>query len=229
MRYLALIPARGGSKGVPGKNLRLVGGRPLLAWSISQALACSRINRTIVSTDDPDIADTARLHGADVPFLRPAELAADESPTEPTMVHVVTRLREQHETYDAIVLLQPTSPLRSVQTIESAIDRFEQEGADSLLTVKEIHPFLWRISPSVTASYDVTRRPRRQDLRAEDRVYEETGSVYITRTDLLMRSGNRLGGRIVLHPTESIEAIDIDSEADLWVANAILSGVGSAT
>ncbi len=132
-------------------------------------------------------------------------------------------MADEGQSYGAVVLLQPTSPLRRVSTLNGALERFEREAADSLLTVTEIHPFLWRLDPSAIPLYDLSHRPRRQEVAGADRIYEETGSVYVTRTDLLMSTGRRLGGRVALHPTEFVERLDIDSEADLRIADAVLS------
>ena len=142
--YLAIIPARGGSKGLPGKNLLHVGGKPMLDWSVGAATACTRIRRTVVSTDDEAIAAQARRAGAEVPFMRPAELAQDATATEPVLIHAVETLaaREGFRP-DAVVLLQPTSPLRRAGALDRAIELFEREGADSQLSVCESHHFFW--------------------------------------------------------------------------------------
>jgi CMP-N,N'-diacetyllegionaminic acid synthase len=224
MSNLCIIPARGGSRGVPRKNLRVVAGKPLIAWTIRQAVAASRIDRIVVSTDDGEIADVARRYGAEVPFLRPAELATDTAPTEPVLIHVVDELR-QSEGYrpKSVVLLQPTCPVRKAGSVDRAIARFEEEQADSLLSVREIHPFLWRDEVEPKALYDFVNRPRRQDVAAADRLFEETGSIYITDVGLLLCSKNRLGGKVALFAMEAEESWDIDTESDFAVAEALLT------
>ena len=225
-RYLALIPARGGSKGLPGKNLTPIGGRPLIAWSIAQALATPEIDRVLVTTDSEEIAQAARDAGAEAPFLRPADLAQDHSPTEPALLHAVDWLeREEDWRADAVVLLQPTCPLRPAGALSEAIALFERAGADSLVSAREVHPFLWGADEDsvATAHYDYKNRPRRQDLGAADRRYEENGSIYITATATLRAERNRLGGRIVLFPMAADASVDIDTASDVRVAEALIA------
>lgn len=222
MKYLAIIPARGGSKGLPGKNIRPLAGKPLIAWSIEQALACPAIDTTLVSTDDEGIAEVARQHGAAVPFMRPDELAQDSSPTEPVMLHALDWYAAQGKTFDAIILLQPTSPLRFPGTLQGAIDRFEQGDSPSLLGVCENHHFFWRNPERAEALYDYQNRPRRQDIRPEDRWYRENGSIYITRTDAFRRHANRLCDPVSMFVMREEEGWEIDSAADFAVADALV-------
>lgn len=223
MKLLAVIPARGGSKGIPRKNLAPVAGKPMLVWTIEHALACHAVAHAFVSTDDEEIADVARRAGAEVPVLRPAELAQDATATEPVLLHAVQTYRQRGFDPDAVMLLQPTSPVRSAGALDRAVEQFAREQTDSLLSVCESHAFFWRKSAPPTASYDYVNRPRRQDIRAEDRWYRENGSIYITRTDVLMRTGNRLGGRIALFEMSEAESYEVDSPTDLLIVDAILS------
>lgn len=227
MASLAIIPARGGSKGVPGKNLRSLAGKPLVAWTIGQALAADAIDTVLVSTDDERIAAVARDHGAEVPFLRPAELATDEAPTEPVMAHALDWYGGQGRAFDTIALLQPTSPLRLPGTVDAAFRHFAAEQADSLLGVVESHHFYWRRDP-VEALYDYRNRPRRQDIAAADRRYRETGSIYISSVEAFRRSGNRLSGSIALFLMEEVEGWEIDSETDFAVLEALFPRIADA-
>jgi N-acylneuraminate cytidylyltransferase len=224
-RSLAIIPARGGSKGIPGKNLRELAGKPLIAWSILAARAAERVDQVVVSTDDAAIAETARAYGADVPFVRPADLATDAAPTEPVMAHALDWYEAAGERFDTVVLLQPTSPLRRAGTIDAALTRFEAEGADSLLGVVESHHFFWRrgTDGEARALYDYRNRPRRQDIATADRNYRETGSLYISRTDAFRVSGNRLSGKIVMFEMAEEESWELDSEADFHILEALFA------
>lgn len=224
-RTLVLVPARGGSKGIPGKNLRQVGGRPLLAWTIEQALALAAASTepvdVIVSTDDDAIARAAERAGAEVPFRRPSELAQDTTPTEPVVRHAVEELTSAGQAPDRVMLLQATSPVRLPGTLGRALAQFDADDVDSLVGVVPQAPFLWQRHPTgpPSSAYDVDARLRRQDMTAYDLRYRETGSLYVTRTELyLRRPANRLGGRIGLFVMDEVEGIDIDTEHDLALA-----------
>ncbi|MDQ0922275.1 CMP-N,N'-diacetyllegionaminic acid synthase [Pseudarthrobacter sp. W1I19] len=217
MTILCIIPVRGGSKGVPRKNLRDVGGKPLVVWTIEQALAASGLD-VLVSTDDPEIADVARAAGADVPFLRPAELAQDQTATEPVVEHAIGFRSDQGQRPDAVMLLQATSPIRFKGTLDRAVAQFKETGVDSLVGVVPQTPFLWTMGERPRADYEVGSRPRRQDLAAEDFRYRETGSLYLTRTEIYEQHHNRLGGRIGLFVMAEGEGADVDTEVDLSIA-----------
>ena len=144
MKILAFIPARGGSKGIPRKNLKKICGKPLINWSVEAALNARLVDRVVVSTDDQEIADTALKAGAEVPFLRPVELASDTSSTEDAMLHALAFEESEDRHYDAMLLLQPTSPLRRPDTIDAAITHFISSNCNSLVSVCEDHSFTWK-------------------------------------------------------------------------------------
>ncbi|MDO4784606.1 MAG: acylneuraminate cytidylyltransferase family protein [Propionibacteriaceae bacterium] len=220
MNIVAIIPARGGSKGIPRKNLKPIAGRPLIEWTIGQALAVPGL-RVVVSTEDAEIAATAAAAGAEV-IERPAELAQDTTATEPVVEHAIAELTSRGERPDAVMLLQATSPVRLPGTLERAIGEFVSSGADSTVGVVAQAPFLWHWGFPSRADYDHTRRPRRQDLSAPDFRYRETGSVYLTKTEIYEREHNRLGGRIGLFLMSDIEGSDVDTLLDWELAEARL-------
>ena len=220
MNTLCVIPVRGGSKGVPGKNLRQIEGRPLVVWTIEQALDTTGLD-VLVSTDDERIAEVARAAGADVPFLRPPELSRDDTPTEPVVRHAIAQRVQEGRAPDAVMLLQATSPLRLPGTLERAMTQFETSGADSLVGVVPFAPFFWwqaQDGQPPRADYDVSARPRRQDLTSGQLRYRETGSLYLTRPWVYDKCDNRLGGRVELFVMDEVEGIDIDTEHDLRLA-----------
>lgn len=214
MTILCVIPVRGGSKGIPRKNIRPLAGKPLVNWTIEHALAADCGLDVLVSTDDLEIAEVARTAGADVPFLRPAELAQDETATEPVVQHAIDYRTAQGREPDAVMLLQATSPIRYPGTLDRAVAQFRDSGVDSLVGVVPQTPFLWTAGNPPQAQYAVDRRPRRQDLAPDDYRYRETGSLYLTRTGIYRQFANRLGGRIGLFVMDEGEGVDIDTELD---------------
>lgn len=218
---LCVIPVRGGSKGVPRKNLLDVGGKPLVVWTIEQALAVPDLD-VLVSTDDEEIAEVARAAGARVPWLRPAELAQDTTPTEPVMRHAIGEVTSERGRPEAVMLLQATSPVRLPGTLARAMQEFQDTGVDSLVGVVPQAPFIWQATEPPTAAYDVNARPRRQELTRETLRYRETGSLYVTRPEIYEQHDNRLGGRIGLFIMDEVEGIDIDTELDVALAEKLL-------
>ncbi len=221
MNVVAVIPARGGSKGIPRKNLAPLAGKPLILWTIEQARAVPGL-RVIVSTDDDEIADVSRAAGAEV-VRRPPELALDTTASEPVIEHVLEVLTKSGERPDAVLFLQATSPVRLPGTLARALAEFDASGADSLVAVVPESPFLWNPTHPATAQYDITQRPRRQDLRPEQRRYRENGSLYLTRTSIYETFHNRLGGHIELFVLDEVEAVDIDTHTDFARAAAVLN------
>lgn len=215
-RTLCLIPARGGSQGIPRKNLADVAGRPLIAWTIEQALAVTDPGLEVfVSTEDAEIAEVAASYGAGI-VVRPASLAEDTTATEPVVRHAIAARTEAGAEPDRVLLLQATSPVRHPGTLDRALA--ELGDADSLVGVVPQAPFLWRATDPPVADYDVGHRPRRQDLTPATLRYRETGSLYLTRTEIYRTRDNRLGGRIRLFVMDEDEGIDVDTPLDLELA-----------
>jgi CMP-N,N'-diacetyllegionaminic acid synthase len=219
--FIAIIPARAGSKGVPNKNIRKINGKPLIVWSIEQALANKNISRVLVSTDSKEIAQIAQEAGAEVPSLRPSELAEDATPTEPVLLHAIDHWC-QLSNDDVVILLQATSPLRLQYSLDMAIDIFVANAADSLVSVCESHAFFWKNPEMPTPLYDFQSRPRRQDILPENRWYRENGSIYLTKVGLLRSQNNRLGGKIVMHVMQECESWEIDTEADFLIVEELM-------
>jgi N-acylneuraminate cytidylyltransferase len=221
---LALIPARGGSKGIQGKNIKAIAGKPLIAWTIEAALEANSIDRVIVSTDSEDIAKVAVEFGAEVPFMRPDSLSSDTSTTESSMIHALDWLR-LNESYSPsnIVLLQATSPVRGFGSIDGAFRCFNDENADSLLSLTEFWHFLWKGEARLEALYDFDNRPRRQEICRDDIKYKENGSIYITKCEVLVKSKNRLGGKISSYIMGDEEGYEIDTPLDFAIVESILN------
>lgn len=224
---VAVIPVRGGSKGIPRKNLLPIAGKPLVVWTIEQALAVPGL-RVLVSTEDAEIAEVARAAGAEV-IDRPAELAQDTTASEPVIEHAIAELTERGERPDLVMFLQATSPVRLPGTLARALAEFEASGADSMVGVLAETPFLWNLGHPATADYDYTNRPRRQDIPAADLKYRENGSIYLTRTQIYETLHNRLGGHIELFVLDEIEATDIDTPVDFALAEKTLESLAART
>lgn len=214
MNYLAIIPARCGSKGGHSKYLQDLAGRPLLAWSIEHALTCPAITRTLVATDSEEIAMAARQAGADAPWLIPSALAKENTLPEPALLYMLDELtKKEHFVPDVIILLNPTTPLRLPGRVTAAIWQFEAEGADSLISVCPTHSFFWKNPKNPQANYDYLHRPRPQEIPEADRMYRENGSITITKTGLLQTNKSRLGGKISLFMMDEKESQESDSPA----------------
>lgn len=222
--FVAFIPARGGSKGIKNKNILPVAGKPLVMHSIDSALNSRNIKDVFVSTDSEEIASIAAERKSVKIIDRPAHLASDTSSTEDAMLHGLEAVERGHGYRpDYIILLQPTSPYRREGRIDECIDRIVESGADSLLTVCENHSFFWRRSGGhIEALYDYKHRPRRQDIKESDRTYRENGSIYITRSSILLGEKNRLGGKIEMAVMSEEESIEIDSMYELTALDIIM-------
>ena len=221
MRILGLIPARGGSKGVPRKNIRCLGGRPLLAYTAQAALESTRISRVILSTDDVEIAAAGLECGLEVPFMRPADLAEDSTPTLPVVVHALKSLEEAGDKFDAVCLLQPTNPMRRALDIDNCIDLFTRSVADSVVSVRrvpaEYNPkwVYWRDAEGKLSICTGDDEPisRRQDLPD---AYHRDGSVYVTRTEIILDRGSLYGDHVVGYEMPAESSVNIDTEED-WL------------
>ncbi|MGH9204187.1 MAG: cytidylyltransferase domain-containing protein [Vicinamibacterales bacterium] len=227
MKVLGVVTARGGSKTLPGKNLKLLAGKPLIAYTIDAALQSEAIDRLILSTDDPAIADVALTCGCEAPFMRPPELARDETLHLPVVEHAA-RWMVEHKGYrpDAVMTLQPTSPLRTPDDIRASIELLEASGADSVLSVSEVpvhsHPMrTLRLDSQDNAVLFVNGEPvrrrinRRQDLPP---AWVMNGAIYVCLTRVLLSSEPTLyGDRVVAYRMPAERSVSID-DADDWAA-----------
>lgn len=221
VRTLCIIPARGGSKRLPRKNLRLVAGKPLLAHSVEHARASSSVERTVVTTDDPEIAAVAREGGAEV-IMRPLDLASDTATSEAALGHVLDVLASTDQCRpDLVVFLQCTSPVRRLDDIDRAVETLLKDGADSLFSATESRWLIWRRGDHEVRSlnYDFHERKRDQDHSEE---YRENGSIYVFKPWVLRELNNRLGGEITIYPMDYWSSFQVDSLEDLALVDWIL-------
>ncbi len=225
-KVLAIVPARAGSKGLPGKNLAPVAGRPLLAYTIDAARAARAVERVVVTTDSPHIAAVARAYGAETPFLRPKELAGDNTPGLDPVLHAVQWLAA-HESYRpwAVCCLQPTSPLREAMDIDAAFDLLVAYRADAVVSVSPaLHPLQWlkRIDDTgrLHDAFDgIPFVARRQEVPP---LYTLNGAVYLARTAVLLEQRTWYTDRTYAYVMPPERALDIDTAWDLYLADLVL-------
>lgn len=228
MKAVAFIFARGGSKGLPGKNIRPLGGKPLIAWAIEHALAVKRIVRVIVSTDSEQIASVAREYGAEVPFIRPAELARDDSPEWLAWQHALQYLLETDSVLpEAMVSVPTTAPLRLPLDIENCLDEFEKGDADMVITVTDAHrsPYFNMVKTDADGTVGLVIPPQSVISRRQDApiVYDMATVAYVARPEFVMTHNATFEGRVkAVHvPTE--RAVDIDKLLDFQLAEYLLN------
>ena len=229
MRILGIVPARGGSKGIPGKNLVDVCGKPLVAWSIATGQALfekGALTRCVVSTDDATIAEVARRYGADVPFLRPADIASDTAKALSYVLHALDTLEPQDGPYDAVMLLQPTSPRRDIDMIVDAVKRFRAARSDSLIScyqedyVNDLVMYLDQGDGSLVPKHPQHNAGvRRQD---HGTVMVRNGALYLTRVPYLRATGTLVCDRPIFVRMRKIDCIDVNTPDDLELLRAVL-------
>ncbi|NQU66740.1 MAG: acylneuraminate cytidylyltransferase family protein [Candidatus Marinimicrobia bacterium] len=211
---VVIIPARGGSKGIPLKNIKLFAGKPLIVHTIEHALNTPQVDAVYVSTDDTEIVSIAKRAGART-ILRPTDISGDSATSESAVRHFLDILDSDDISTDMIVLMQATSPFRPVDALSKAIDHFILSRLDSLLTLSQTHHFFWTIDGDrAIPEYDYLNRPRRQDMDLKDIRYAENGSFYIFTHQLFNKTGNRLGGKIGYYLLPEKYSLQIDTELD---------------
>ncbi len=224
MNIHAIIPARGGSKGLPGKNIADFCGHPLLAWSIACARGCDAIRRVWVSTDDEAIAAVARKYGAGV-VERPMELSGDMATSESALIHAAREVEARGFDPSHVMFLQATSPLREVSELDAAVETFKARKFDSLFSAAPAEDFcIWRQKGEELESmnFDHRARGRRQDSHGES-LWIETGSFYLTELEGLRQTRNRLHGHIGMQEVEPWKAFEIDSTAGLELCRLLFA------
>ena len=224
-RILGVIPARGGSKGVPRKNVRNVGGKPLIAWSIEAARGASALSRCVVSTDDDEIASVAREYGAEV-LPRPADFAGDRTPMIEVIRHALDALdRDTGTAFTHVMIIQPTAPMRTASDIDLAARKAMDVNADSVVSVYRVddaHPSrMYHLRDDVLESfYDEPTGSLRQDLRD---VYHRNGAIYLCTRQFMEEQGKLFGGRMVPYVMPKSRSANIDDMTDLKIADFLLS------
>jgi len=219
-RILGLIPARGGSKGIPRKNVRLLGGKPLIAWTIDEAKKSKYIDRLVVSTDDHEIAEIARKYGADVPFMRPAELATDTARGVDVVLHALHKLPE----YDAVILLQPTSPFRTTADIDGAIEHWAAFGRSVVgITEAPKSPYwMYQLRGDGSLKELLQQPPNAANRQELPRAYVLNGAIYVGGREELMRNGGFLTSVSQGFLMANEHSIDVDTEID-WDLIALIA------
>jgi N,N'-diacetyl-8-epilegionaminate cytidylyltransferase len=224
---VAFVFARGGSKGLPGKNLAMLGGVPMIGHAIRTALATQGVTRCVVSTDDEEIAATARGFGADTPFMRPPELATDSAPEWQAWRHAIVAVRDADGPFDVFLSVPSTSPLRAIDDVEACLAAYAEGGADVVITVTEArrNPYFNMVTVGADRSAEVVIRPDTvvTGREAAPKVYDMTTVAYVADPDFIMRSDRLFDGRVraVLVPPE--RAVDIDTPLDLRLAELLLA------
>jgi N-acylneuraminate cytidylyltransferase len=229
-RILGLVVARGGSKGVPRKNLRLLGGHPLVAYAVRAGVKAPSITDVVISTDDREIADAARRYGARVPFLRPPELASDTSPVLLSIRHAIETLAREGERYDGLCLLQPTTPFRSVDDLEAGIallrEHPEADSVVALMAFVDAHPARLRriedgrVAPFLREGGDVEGQ-QRQDF-AQEVPYRRCGGFYLSRVRTVLEKNSLYGDVSLAYVMPEWRCVNIDAEHELQLARAML-------
>lgn len=227
MTTIALICARGGSKGLPGKNIRFLAGKPLIAWAIDHARAVTRIDRVLVSTDCPEIAAVAKESGAEVPFLRPAELARDDSPEWLAWRHAMEFLRQADGAYpERFVSVPATAPLRLPLDIDNCLDDYERGGADIVVTVTDAHrsPYFNMVTRDESGAAKLVIPPQMQVSRRQDApvVYDMTTVAYVTSPAFILSHDRMFDGNVRAVHVPPERALDIDTELDFRIAECLM-------
>jgi len=230
MKILGIIPARGGSKGIPGKNIKLLNGKPLLEYTAASAIASKSLTKVILSSDDPEIIKVAQKAGIEAPFIRPQNLGQDDTPSLDVIKHALDFFKSKNEEFDAICLLQVTSPFRDEGIIDKAIKKFKNEDLDSLISVREVptdfNPH-WIFEPDEhnrlkISTGDKKIIPRRQEL---PKAFYRDGAIYITKADVILKQNSLYGSSIGYIESKNDFYVNIDTPKDWLEAEKIIKKI----
>ena len=228
-KVLAIVPARGGSKRLPGKNRLILNNKPLIAWSIEAGLNSRYVDRVIVSTDDQEIADISKVWGAEVPFIRPQELASDHATTVDTIIHALNSVESGTENFDYVLLLQPTSPLRTSKHIDEAVEMMLEKCADSIVGVTEVsHPIEWSNTLPDNLSMDDFISKEAYFTRSQDfpKRYQINGAIYLIKKESLIASGRMISEvNSIAYIMKKNDSVDIDDQFDFILAESLFKRV----
>lgn len=221
-KVLAIIPARGGSKSLPGKNIKMIAGKALIAWTIDEAKKSKYIDKTIVSTDSSKIAEIAKKFGAEVPFIRPAELATDTAKSTDVIKHAVEFFKKE---FEIVILLQPTSPLRNSEDIDNAFGYFEQKNAKAVVSVSELeHPIQWvgklqKDKNMANFTSEIYKNKNRQEL---EKYYRYNGAIYISEIGYFLDKNGFIGKDTFAFIMKRENSFDVDTYLDFKIAEYLL-------
>ncbi len=218
-KILVIIPARKGSKRLPGKNTMTLCGKPMIAWSIEAATHCSFVDAVLVSTDSLKIADVSKQFGAEVPYLRPKRLATDKASSMDVILDVLNYFDKKSAPFDIVVLLQPTSPLRTARHLSEALELFILKRAEAVVSVaEESHPPGWAVP--LNKNLTLARFPRVKDKNPHYRI---NGAIYIAAWEFLKKNKNWYSDRTFAYVMDRKSSVDIDTREDFWVAELFMN------
>ena len=225
---LAIIPARGGSKGVPGKNIKLLCGKPLIVYTIESAMAAKSIDRLILSTDDEEIAEVAKKVGVEIPFMRPVELAQDNSLAIDNYIYTIERLNREFDcNYEEFVVLLPTVPLRTSEDIDKAVELFSQKNAESVISSTTLHhPLEWIFSindDGIIQRNNEIDKKKMMNRQESKHAYIPNGAVYVLKYSLLKEKNSYYSDKTYAYVMPSERSVDIDTEFDFLFAEYLMA------
>jgi len=228
MKILGIIPARGGSKGIPGKNIKLLGGKSLLGYTINSVVESKLLTKCVLSSDSEEIIKIGKQLGVEIPFIRPAEFAKDYTASIEVVKHALSFFSKENIRFDAVCILQPTTPFRRERLIDEAINKFESGNFDSMVSVREVpHEFNphWTFEEEdgilKIATGEKQIISRRQEL---PKAYHRDGAIYLTKTEVILKQNSLYGDRIGYIVNSASDYVNLDTQADWEKAERILKG-----